>query len=144
MWWKLEAIYDVSLWCCAQDTPASLGHPKAGRLRLVLFDASLEQWLSSGDAWGAESYAALGCRAFAKLHLAWSYFLSGGDDAVGLKFRHLLGTRVQRRDCLKPRSEVDALRSWEISQFKKLADSPALSESCQEGKTDHFNPFLKP
>lgn len=76
------------------DTPGSIASierqmPKAEGtsrdLRLVLFDASLEEWLRPSDAWGMETYTV-------ETHLSTS-------------------------------TPVDALRRWEISQFKKLADS---------------------
>lgn len=71
------------------DTPGSIGARQraetSGDLRLVLFDASLEEWLRPEAAWGMETYTV--------------------------------------ETYLSPSTPVDALRRWEISQFKKLADS---------------------
>ncbi|CAK9098114.1 unnamed protein product [Durusdinium trenchii] len=68
------------------DTPGSIANPPEGDLRLVLFDASLEQWLSRPEeAWGMETYT--------------------------------VETRISSS------APVDAFRSWEISQFKQMADS---------------------
>lgn len=68
------------------DTPGSIAQraETSGELRLVLFDASLEEWLRPA-AWGMETYTV--------------------------------------ETYLSPSTPVDALRRWEISQFKKLADS---------------------
>lgn len=45
----------------SEDTPGSIAARPAessGELRLVLFDASLEEWLRPEAAWGMETYTA--------------------------------------------------------------------------------------
>ncbi|CAJ1407327.1 unnamed protein product [Effrenium voratum] len=85
------------------DTPASLVPAQAGDLRLVLFEASLEQWLPT----------------------------------------EMAGARFEVETSLTTSKDLGSLRSWEMAQFRKLADSLVEAKvqvlACQK----LVDPFLR-